>query len=146
MRRTHQVAATIGVCLGLILAPPAQALIDQGLDPSVEPTLPNAIAVSTTSLEQSATVRQLVFSPDSRYLLIADANQTVRIWDVAHRREASRFSYATGQDVLAVVFSPNAQYVATVNQNDTVSIWAVQQGVVVAEFPHKRGYAIAFSP
>lgn len=131
MQRPHRIAAAIGVCIGLLLTPPAQALIDQKLDSVAAPMLPGAIASGTISLEQAAAVQQLAFSPDGHYLLTAHVNRSVRVWDVTHHQAVSRFSYATDQDVLAVAFSPDAQYLATV-YNDTVRIWAVQQGEVVA--------------
>lgn len=54
MRRPHRIAAAIGVCIGLLLTPPAQALIDQELDLVAKPMLQDAIASCTILLEQAA--------------------------------------------------------------------------------------------
>src|SRR5262249_23122052 len=57
----------------------------------------------------------------------ADTSGTVRVWDVATRRELHRHNEHDGS-VLKAVFSPDGKHAATVGADGTVRIWDLATG------------------
>jgi WD40 repeat protein/serine/threonine protein kinase len=71
-----------------------------------------------------AALASLAFAPDGRTLATGDAVGTLRLWDVAQKREiASRRIHAS--DVASLAFSPDGRRLATSGAGSTVKLWAV---------------------
>jgi WD40 repeat protein len=102
-------------------------------------------------------VHGLAFSPDGKYLVMAVADQSVRIWNVAERQDAFLLRGAHTGSVNSVAFSPDGKLFATVAGDEYVGaaavagelkLWDVTTGkeVVRMRGPKLRGTSVAFSP
>ncbi|RWX51380.1 WD40 repeat, partial [Candidatus Electrothrix marina] len=92
------------------------------------------------------TVWNISFSSDSKRIVSASEDKTVRIWDVATGKE--QFSLKGHLDsVSRAVFSPNGQMVASASRDKTVRIWNSGTGKEMNVFIHPDAvYTVAFSP
>lgn len=97
-------------------------------------------------------VASLVFSPDGRALAIGDKVGHVSLWDVATRRQTSRFS--TDQSdlspVASVAFSPDGRTIATGSGNygslgRNAQLWNAATQQIIGK-PLGFGQPLAFSP
>ena len=96
----------------------------------------------------------VAFSPDSSLLASASRDTTVRLWDVATRKQRSILRHPDAVQSLA--FSPDGKLLATAGKDGNVRVWDVgtaQERFVFTEHAHsqerKRSYevhAVAFSP
>ena len=77
----------------------------------------------------------------------AEADRTVRVWDLAHHRLRTTL---TGHDgsVFAVAFSPDGRLIASAGADRTVSLWDTATGRPEATLTGHDGsvFALAFSP
>jgi WD40 repeat protein len=64
------------------------------------------------------------FSPDGKYLAVADANHDVRLWDVATGRLVRRFA-GHHADVDALAFAPDGKSLASASADTTILVWNV---------------------
>ncbi|MBT5711636.1 hypothetical protein HOI71_11375, partial [Candidatus Poribacteria bacterium] len=70
----------------------------------------------------SGWVYAVAFSPDSAILASGSGDRTVRLWDVAGRREIAALRGHEGW-VYSVVFSPDGETVASGSVDGTVLLW-----------------------
>jgi WD40 repeat protein len=87
------------------------------------------------------------FSPDSRLLVVAEDDYTVRFWEIATGQDMRRLSGHTDK-VAAVAFSPDGQLVLTGSVDTTARLWDVHTGAEVRRFAEHSGSVllVAFSP
>jgi WD40 repeat protein len=72
-------------------------------------------------------VTRLAFSPDSRTLVSASADGTVRVWDVETGKVAHALLGHQGH-VRSAVFSPTADLIASGDEHGKVRVWDVVSG------------------
>jgi WD40 repeat protein/uncharacterized caspase-like protein len=92
-------------------------------------------------------VLSVAFSPDGRYLLTGEVDNTVGLWEVGTGREVRRFVGHTGA-VRSVAFSPDGRWVLTGSKDQTARLWEVGTGREVRRFVGHTGAvrSVAFSP
>ena len=78
--------------------------------------------------DHTGTVNSVAFSPDGKTLASGNTDGTVRLWDVATRRQlGSPLTGPTGT-VNSVAFSPDGKTLASGNTDGTVRLWDVATG------------------
>jgi WD40 repeat protein len=90
-----------------------------------------------------------VFSPDARYLVIAEGNGEVALLDVGANKEIQRLK--GHQDaVWSLAFTPDGRRLATICAKMEVRIWDVTAGVALLTLQYPRDLSVntkmAFSP
>jgi WD40 repeat protein len=83
----------------------------------------------------------LLFSPDGRYLAVADAG-AVRLWELPGGKEVRRF---VGPQALldALAFSPNGELLAAHTEGGEVWLWEVATGTALSRLPLGDGCTIS---
>lgn len=71
-----------------------------------------------------STIREAIFSPDSKYILTGSLDQTMRLWSVQSGQEVRRFA-PVSQPVYAVAFSNDQKYVIAGSDNQIV-LWTIE--------------------
>src|SRR5947208_6875189 len=88
------------------------------------PTGAPKIVVQTGHAEY---VRSVAFSPDGTLFASGSNDNTVKIWDVASRRELRTLIGHTDH-VLAIRFSSDGTLLASLGYDKTVRVWSVRSG------------------
>lgn len=91
-------------------------------------------------------INALAFAPDGR-LLSTSSDKTVRVWDMAQRREVSRYE-GHEDPVLTLAVAGDGILVASGTSRGTVDLWQLADGVLRRSIYAARGpvWALAFTP
>jgi WD40 repeat protein len=79
-------------------------------------------------------VTALAFSPDGKTLASAGYSGTVRLWDVATRRQIGNPIQTGPYPVYSVAFSPDGKTLASGSFDETVRLWDVAYLVDTASY------------
>ena len=95
---------------------------------------------------QKSYIAQVTFSPDSKTLLSAGGDQTVRVWDVESGKLTRTLHHEDG--VLAVAVSPDGVFFASGGWDKTVKLWEAKSGKLLRTWPFEGAEvrSIGFSP
>ena len=93
---------------------------------------PPAARSADPSPTATAQVNSVAFSPDGKTLASGSADGTVRLWDVATRRQIGD-DLSGGGAVNSVAFSPDGKTLATGSADDTVRLWDVATGQQIGD-------------
>ncbi|MEM7426620.1 MAG: caspase family protein [Pseudomonadota bacterium] len=106
-----------------------------------------------------ALVRDMVFTPDGRYLITASDDKTVRIWDLESRRTVrvlrGQIDEADGGKIYAIALSPDGRYLAVAGHTGIedarvhpVRLYNLESGELVKLYSGHREpvLSVSFSP
>jgi WD40 repeat protein/serine/threonine protein kinase len=84
---------------------------------------------------------RMAFSPDSRHLVSAHLDRTVRVWDMATGHREDRIPRAHAIAIFGLALSPDGKSVVTASGDETVKVWDAATGrrISTLEPPH-AGY------
>ena len=105
--------------------------------------------VYTDAVSLTDTVWSVAFSPDGDTLAISYLGGTLRLWDVATRRNFRTIGYTSF--IFSIAFSPDGKTLATGSGGYSVgacSLWDVETGTLRHAFTADRSsiHSVAFSP
>ena len=92
-------------------------------------------------------VESVSFSPDGATLASGSEDGTVRLWDVASRRNIATLE-GHGDRVVSVSFSPDGATLASGSGDGTVRLWDVasRRNIATLEGHRSEGESVSFSP
>jgi WD40 repeat protein len=95
----------------------------------------------------SGSVSSVAFSPDGKTLASASGDQTVKLWDIATRKELATLSGHSGV-VTSVAFAPDGKILASANGDTTVKLWDIVTRKELATLSGHSGTVISvgFAP
>jgi WD40 repeat protein len=93
-----------------------------------------SLAAIATLTGHTGLVTSVAFSPDSKTLASGSDDHTVRLWDMATRRQIGNPHTGHNQPVFSVAFSPDGKILASGGGDDTVRLWDVSYLVNIT--PH----------
>jgi Tol biopolymer transport system component len=96
----------------------------------------------------TAGVWLIAFSPDSKLLASAGIDGTVRLWDIASRKQLNVLKGHTDDWVRAVAFSPNGKILASASRDKTIKLWEIPGGKELKTLTSHTDFVetVAFSP
>lgn len=129
-----------------------QSVVAWRINPSPQSRYAMKVAAArddiATLTGHSGWVLAIQFSPDGRILASAGDDNTIRLWDVAARRQIGRaFTAGTGP-VLTLAVSPDGKTLATGGTDNAVRLWDVASHRQVAALKAHAEVvgSVAFSP
>ncbi len=92
-------------------------------------------------------VKAVAFSPDGRYLAIADQDCKVRVW-CALTYQQLWVGYDHQNAVFSIAFSPDSQSLVSASADHTLKLWQVETGICLHTFEGHQSEvcAVSFSP
>src|SRR5579871_5974290 len=87
---------------------------------------------STVIIDNDNIVRDVVFSPDGKYLLTGSYDQTIREWDVATGQQIAKLNASAA--VTSLALSPDGKSVVTGNYDATAHLWDLSTGQEIRQF------------
>ena len=88
-------------------------------------TEPEHLFLDLTGGGKERTIKSLAISPDGKWVAAGDSEGTLRIWELAERKErSSKKLYPTG--ITQIAISPDSQELATTSYTSEVTVWSAE--------------------
>ncbi len=92
---------------------------------SLTSTEPEHVFLDLAGGGKDRTIKSLAISPDGKWVAAGDSEGTLRIWDLAERKERStKKLYSTG--ITQIAISPDSQELATTSYTSEVTVWSAE--------------------
>jgi WD40 repeat protein len=116
------------------------------LTPFAAAQTPKGVPKMVVQTGHAEYVRSVAFSPDGTLFASGSNDNTVKIWDVASRRELRTLT-GHSDHVLSIQFSRDGRLLASLGYDNSVCIWEVQSGQAHSTIHVENGTsrAIAFT-
>ena len=94
-----------------------------------------------------STIQSVVFSPDGKLLASGGFDNTVRVWNVARRREIFTQELGEYSKIYVVAISPDGKTVASAGIHREIHLWQLADRKLIGTL-NTKGWckALAFSP
>jgi len=90
---------------------------------------------------------RVAFGPDSRYLVSAHWDRTVRVWDMATRKDARPPIQAHKYAILGLALSPDGKSIVTSSADGSMKVWGMATDLpIVTLRPQPAHSWLAFRP
>ncbi|NEQ77959.1 MAG: hypothetical protein F6K23_36090 [Okeania sp. SIO2C9] len=90
-------------------------------------------------------LRDVVFTPDGKYVATASRDKTARVWDVTTGKQITKLHH--DGYVNAVEFTPDGKYIATASDDYIARVWDVATSKKITKLRHDGSVnAVEFSP
>ena len=116
---------------GLALAAAASAAAPSAPPEKTKPEM-------VLQMGHTSTMFSVAISPDGKFLLTGNGDNTAKLWDLATGAELRAFRGNTGA-VKSVVFSPDGKTMATASSDYSVRVWEVATGKCLRIFTGHTG-------
>lgn len=92
------------------------------------------IEITTWKVANNTQNTQIDFSPDGKYLVVGDGNNTAYVWDVIKQKLNSELK-GHQASILSVDFAPNSKYIITGGADDQIKMWKWRKILPNEEIP-----------
>lgn len=91
-------------------------------------------------------IRQLLFTPDDKTLVLSDSSNVIRLWDIARKKVAHELKGHPGP-IQSMALSPDGKTLASASGDANIRLWDVAAGKEKLDFAAGGGVSgLAFSP
>lgn len=107
---------------GVLLSPDGRLLATREYSTGIITLWEVASGKQLRTINDSATVRSIAFSPDSRLLASGSEDRTIKLWNAASGKKVRTLS-GHSDAVNCVAFSPDGRWLASGGADDNVLLW-----------------------
>jgi dipeptidyl aminopeptidase/acylaminoacyl peptidase len=111
-----------------------------------KPAKPAPVRIQSDAIKLDGPAQWVALSPDAKYLAVAGAGKTIRLWDLASIKEMGKFPVFK-DEVLALAFSPDGKTLVSAGADMTLRFWQLDPVKQLRQAEVKEGTlnAVAFS-
>jgi WD40 repeat protein len=99
------------------------------------------------TMGHSGPVTSVAISPDGKYIVSGNYDNTIKLWDIESGKEIRNFE-GHSSIVASVAISPDGKYIVSGSHDKTVKLWDIESGEEIKSFEGHSSYvsSVAISP